>query len=610
MMRLRYVHTIWNFLVVSTAGIGILILVMNFIPHQSMKSLADFLTPDGSLESFTPAIYISFKRIFLPFGLVSLLATFWMVRNRQRADQVFSKFLVSGQEFKASRSAEIRHLFISLKSVLEDSRLGIALVAITGVGIWNRALLLSRQVSHDEAYTYMAFASMGLRQVMTDYHLPNNHVFHSVLVFLSSELFGIQPWAIRLPALVAGLLLIPATYIVARIFYDKQTALISAAWVASMPALIGYAANARGYSLISLFSLLLVALGAYLKENKSLVGWMAFALIAALGFYTVPIMLYPFGIVLTWLFLAALVKQVGTDYGDSPFYNMVIKTVIPAGFAVIILVILLYTPIILNTGIQSVVGNGFVAPMEWWEFSESIPVRMINTWNEWNGGIPAVLTILLVIGLAGSVLSALARRPPRVLLAVAVILWIGTALVIQRVAPWPRVWIFLLPLVLIASAAGLTSIARFLGSRLPSGRFFSGAVFFTCLLVPLIMSGINTVNVSKESIGERGNIEELAIFLKQHMSSQDVILVSAPDAVILRYYLKQHGIEGDQVFYRDNVEYRNAWVIVNERYSQTLDTIMDNRSSTAEIDTQSAKIVYQIGRILVYELDLPQNTGN
>ena len=83
----------------------------------------------------------------------------------------------------------------------------------------------------------MAFAR-SLFAAATDYHLPNNHVFHSILVYFSTRIFGIQPWAVRLPAFTAGVLLVPAAYWLAKRLYDRWTALGAALLVAWFPPLI------------------------------------------------------------------------------------------------------------------------------------------------------------------------------------------------------------------------------------------------------------------------------------------------------------------------------------------------------------------------------------
>ena len=56
----------------------------------------------------------------------------------------------------------------------------------------------------DEAFTFLRFASQPLLEGLTTYAEPNNHLFHTLLVHISTSLFGDQPWAIRLPALLAG----------------------------------------------------------------------------------------------------------------------------------------------------------------------------------------------------------------------------------------------------------------------------------------------------------------------------------------------------------------------------------------------------------------------
>ena len=99
---------------------------------------------------------------------------------------------------------------------------------------------------HDEAYTFMAFVSRGLRVVVTDYHLPNNHVFHTILVNIFYEFFGDSPAAIRLTAFIAGILIIPAAFLVGRNFYDWKIGLIAASILAALPVMIDYSTTARG----------------------------------------------------------------------------------------------------------------------------------------------------------------------------------------------------------------------------------------------------------------------------------------------------------------------------------------------------------------------------
>src|SRR3954452_7686344 len=95
----------------------------------------------------------------------------------------------------------------------EDSRLETAaLIAIVVVGVAVRLGFLSRPMQLDEAYTYNEYASKPILDGLSWYTLPNNHLLNTLLVHVSTVTFGNEPWAVRLPAFVAGVLLIPATF--------------------------------------------------------------------------------------------------------------------------------------------------------------------------------------------------------------------------------------------------------------------------------------------------------------------------------------------------------------------------------------------------------------
>lgn len=59
-------------------------------------------------------------------------------------------------------------------------------------------------ITYDEAYTYLRFATRHTHEILRDYHLPNNHVLHTLLVRTSTRLLGDSTLAIRLPALLGG----------------------------------------------------------------------------------------------------------------------------------------------------------------------------------------------------------------------------------------------------------------------------------------------------------------------------------------------------------------------------------------------------------------------
>src|SRR4051794_29680002 len=94
-----------------------------------------------------------------------------------------------------------------------DSRLeAVALIAIVVVGVAVRLGLLFRPMQLDEAYTYNEYAVKPVLDGLSWYTLPNNPLLNTLLVHAATTLIGNDRWAVRLPAFLAGVLLIPATY--------------------------------------------------------------------------------------------------------------------------------------------------------------------------------------------------------------------------------------------------------------------------------------------------------------------------------------------------------------------------------------------------------------
>src|SRR5262245_27956602 len=174
-------------------------------------------------------------------------------------------------------------------------------------------MYLGQPMRYDESITYLLFVRRPWADALSLYTYPNNHVFHTLLAKASVSVFGDAPWAIRLPAFLAGVLVIPAAYVATRALYGARAALMAAAIVASSGALTLYSTNARGYSLIVLAFLLLVVISARLVSGGASSLWFSFAVVAALGLWTVPTMMFPVGTMAVWLALSLLIERRGNE---------------------------------------------------------------------------------------------------------------------------------------------------------------------------------------------------------------------------------------------------------------------------------------------------------
>ncbi|HLE15859.1 MAG TPA: glycosyltransferase family 39 protein, partial [Anaerolineales bacterium] len=291
---------------------GILLVLIFSQPYPTLQTWTGWLTPDGELESFTPVVYGTLRSVLLPLGGVLLALAGGLVLLRRRSQAWLERLWLALGEMAGRLSVDTARLLVSARNVVrEEGRLLAGVALLTLLAALLRAFYLSKPMGHDETYTYMAFASQGLWTAVSDYHLPNNHVFHTLLVLVSTQLFGNAPWAIRLPAFLFGVLTVPATATLALALYGRRAALLSAAVMAVLPVLVDYSSAARGYSGMAFFSVILLLLAVYVRRHRNLAAWGCFALAAGLGTFTHPAMLYPFGVVMTWLCLSALFEDVG-----------------------------------------------------------------------------------------------------------------------------------------------------------------------------------------------------------------------------------------------------------------------------------------------------------
>ena len=299
---------------------------------------------------------------------------------------------------------------------------------------------------------------------------------------LSTFVFGHEPWAQRLPALTAGVLLVPAGYAAARALASRSAALIAAACIASWPYLVDLATNARGYTILLLVFLLLLWLLPRLARGRDPGAWTAFALLGALGFYTTPLMGLLFGVVLVWLVLSALV--------ELPRREWLAQGMRLAGACAAVggLALVCYAPPIVLEGprvafLQSWMlpqlpstesdGGPLTDPTTYGGVLDELVGRMRLLWTFWTLGQPAFVSWLALAAFGLAIVGA--RRHPRVfrLIASAVLALLAFVLVFSKTPlHWQLPHLLLVYLIGVAAGAALVlerlaGADRHLAARLP-----------------------------------------------------------------------------------------------------------------------------------------------
>ena len=512
--------------------------------------------------------------------------------------------LQSSRSNKPALSQEIRatfdHLFFREK---DPAYIYLILGGITLIGFVLRVIDLNQSIAYDEAYTFIHFASRAFKHILADYSAPNNHIFHTILVGIAYRLFGGQPWVLRLPAFTAGILMIPAMYITARRFFSSTQSLAAAALIAVTHSFINYSVNARGYTLLFLLALILTNFAGILVVRQSRAALIAFALTAALGFYTIPIFLYPMAGIFLWVFVTYLVTS-------EPRQVKFRKLAIFVGVCIlsILLTLILYSPVIIfGSGLSSLISNEIVKPLNWSTFLENLDPRMFKAWNKWMMGVGSTTENLFSGGFLLSLL--LYRKVSNQKLPLQVFLVLGAAIIVvlQRVTPLPRIWLYLEVFYLMFAGAGLIWLAELLLSRFASPPLTEKILSMVILLIfigvftnALIARQQNPVYQDLDLLPE----SYAANYLADHLTSADTIVATGPVDIQTAYYLSLHNIPFERFYQRDHpVRIQNALVMVrdNSKY-KTPESVVDFFKLDQVLDLSKSELVYEYASVQIYSI--------
>ena len=187
----------------------------------------------------------------------------------------------------------------------------------------------------------------------------------------------------------------------------------------------------------------------------------------------------------------------------------------------------------------------------------------------------------------------------KVPLQAAALLWILAAILAQRVAPLARVWMFLLPLYLTWSTAGILGLGKL---AIPV-RFRQQARVLVGLVAVLIPGVLLIVTVPRTaSIRNAPGAEEgITRYLQDRIQPGDNVVAQSPISTPLQYYFQQYGLPLDS-FDTHKGEVHKLWVVASRRYDQTVESVLKRRGLEARMPGTPPNPAYQYKHISVYEL--------
>jgi hypothetical protein len=499
-----------------------------------------------------------------------------------------------------SVSSTFQHLFIAERDL---AYIYWCLGVITLIGTILRIWKLNEPIAYDEAYTFIYFATREFKHILADYSAPNNHIFHTILVYISHQLLGGHIWIVRLPAFIAGTLCIPAAYFAARRMFNSHQSLAACALVALTPWFITYSTNGRGYTLLSLLALLLTNFAGILVHQQSRSALIAFAITAILGFYTIPIFLYPMAGISLWILITYLTSSESWKSKQRKVL-IFIAVCVAAGM----LTLLLYSPVILfGTGLDSITNNEIVEPRDWGTFVENLRPRAVRTWESWMVNIASPLQYLLLGGFLVSLFFYRKASNQRVPLQIFMLLSILILLAVQRVAPLPRVWIYLEVFYMLFAGAGLAWVADIAAHKFvktTTSEKIAPAIIL--LAVVIVFTGKYLTTRQESVITNYDDIPEqqAADYLSSHLKAEDTIVSVAPVDIRTAYYLYMQDIPYDIFYQRDHpVEIHNALVILRTTSNyNTPESVLSYYSLTPEFNLKATQLVFAYGPLNIFSI--------
>jgi hypothetical protein len=398
-----------------------------------------------------------------------------------------------------------------------------ALGTIIAAGAAVRIALVDLPMRYDESTTFLAFVNRPIAAALADYAIPNNHLFNTALMHYAWRALGTDPVVLRLPVLFAGVALVPAMYLAGRALYGRTVGLLAAALTVLSGALVEYSVNARGYAFVVLATVTLLALGVYAVRRRNLAAWVIWAAVAALGLWSVPTMVYALAIVVVWLAMlvaldvprerrrtAALLLEHGLLLAGALAFVLYQPTLGQPGFA--------YSDQSLQSDLPEKLWHAFstgYGPLWWLVVAGAIAAVVLHRRvSPWRAPLWGAILIVVPITLVAS----------------------------DRVPPFVRTWVFLLPMLLLLGAAGAVAVARVVAERRPETRRPLAAVAIASAVAVVGAALLGAGDIYTDDDWPIEGAPEQAAYLAAHMRPGDGLAVGRYTAPAHDFYLRRHGV--------------------------------------------------------------------
>jgi hypothetical protein len=445
---------------------------------------------------------------------------------------VFANFSKLQYKFKNFINQSLKSIINLFQNELKSQTLFIIIIPLASSIYFGFSL----PVSYDEAWTFINFTSRSVFASLSYYPAPNNHILHSTITNFTSYIPFLSPlFKLRVSSIVVSFItMLISSHFLKKYFNTKIALIVTAIYPVLFMGLY-YSYMSRGYSIVlfCFISSLYFAYNIINEENRSRY-WIWFAILSITGLYTIPSYLYAF-IIINIIIL----------FNNSSYFK---KQIITSLFVFTISGIL-YLPVIIVSGLDSLIGNEYVRQIPRDEIIQELPSFYSSSIESIFGFDWKIIVFLIFISLVFFVLK---RDKFNLKLALIYLIMPGLLLLIHSVLPPYRTFNYYGFIITLTITLALNKLIN----RIQTKYLIFGLLIIQFLFVYNFNNKINTYErysfVAKETVDE-------IIGNKKYVVNSGLL-----DAYLI-FYLKTEGYKDYKLKYYKPVK-MNADTIFNVDY--------------------------------------------
>lgn len=437
------------------------------------------------------------------------------------------------------------------------------------VGAVLRASLLMRPISYPEAFAFVQFGTQDIGGLVSDYLDPANHIFHTLLTKISTGIFGVGRVALRLPAFMAGVLVLPLFYFFVRSMFNRYIGLLALALAVASGPLIEYSALARGFSISWLCFMLALIFGRHVLRTSNVLSAILLGVVCALGTWSVPSMIYAVLLVHLWMLFSILAKYETTL---RQRFGMLFLSLGVFAF----LAFVLYLPVITAHGFDQLVDHRTLPQLNWRQFRR---LHQEGAFELWAYIVDSSAVWIAILGFAGMIHAAFISSKFR-FLAFALLFGAAPLVMMRRYVAPPEHWLFAMFIFHLSSAIALYYLLKFVQEKLfPafSKRWRTVSTAFVLLL----MLGWPGMRMAMERTAGMPEAAWCVRYAKAQLAPGDKLYAGYPWVAPIAFSLLEQGMDRSVQSGKPPTG-GGALVAVAEADEQTLESVLiENYQDTA-----------------------------